>query len=133
VPRHLYNRSLFFAAATFNLASAFALVFFPEMILQRLSVSDPRATLLVRSLASSATTWGIGYALVALNAERFRILALLGAISKTFFTLVYLMAYLRGHISFAAFSPAIIEFLFALLFAEFLWHSRKPDNSPEIN
>lgn len=124
MPRPGYDRTLFFAAAAFNLASAFTLAFFPETVLSRLGIQDERATLLARSLASSATTWGIGYALIAINRDRFRPFALLGAISKTLFALIYLAAYLHGKISFAAFSPAIIELLFALLFAEFLWRSR---------
>lgn len=125
VTRHAYNQLLFSAAALFNLASAALLLFFPQLLLARLGIADPAAALLARSLASSATTWGVGYALVAVNAERYRPFALLGAISKTIFALVYTMAWLRGMISFTAFLPALIELIFAALFIEFLWRGRK--------
>ncbi|HWQ33896.1 MAG TPA: hypothetical protein VNQ79_13680 [Blastocatellia bacterium] len=123
--RHACDRTLFSAAALFNLASAALLLFFPRIFLARLGITDPAAVLLARSLASSATTWGIGYALVAVNAKRYRPFALLGAISKTIFALIYTTALLRGLISFTAFIPALIELVFAALFIEFLWRSRE--------
>lgn len=126
VTRHTCDRILFSAAASFNLASAALLLFFPQVFLARLGIADPAAALLARSLASSATTWGIGYALVAVKAKRYRPFALLGAISKTIFALIYTTALLRGLISFTAFIPALIELVFAALFIEFLWRSRKP-------
>ena len=49
------------------------------------------------ALASSATTWGIGYALVAFDSRRFRPFALLGAISKTIFAAVYATAKAAVH------------------------------------
>jgi hypothetical protein len=125
VTRHTYDRILFSAAALFNLASAALLLFFPQVFLARLGIADPAATLLARSLASSATTWGIGYALVAINARRYRPFALLGAISKTIFALIYTTALLRGAVSLTAFIPALIELILAALFIEFLWRSRK--------
>jgi hypothetical protein len=128
VTRRAYDKILFIAAAVFNLSSAALLFFHPQIFLARIGVNDPAATLLARSLASSATMWGIGYALVAVNAERYRPFALLGAISKTIFAVIYLIAFARGMISFAAFIPAIIELIFAALFLEFLWRSRKKLN-----
>ncbi len=125
VTRPAYIQLLFSAAALFNLASAALLLFFPQLLLARLGIADPAAAVLARSLASSAITWGIGYALVAVNAQRYRPFALLGAISKTIFALVYAVAWLRGLISFTAFIPALIELIFAALFIEFLWRSRK--------
>lgn len=125
VTRPAYIQLLFSAAALFNLASAALLLFFPQLLLARLGIADPAAAVLARSLASSAMTWGIGYALVAVNAQRYRPFALLGAISKTIFALVYAVAWLRGLISFTAFIPALIELIFAALFIEFFWRSRK--------
>ncbi len=124
VTRRTYDKILFLAAALFNLSSAATLLFFPNIFLARLGITDPAAQLLAQSLASSATTWGIGYALVAFDSRRFRPFALLGAISKTIFAAVYATAFSRGLISFTAFIPAMIELLFAALFIEFLWHTR---------
>ncbi len=124
VTRRTCDKILFLAAALFNLSSAATLLFFPHIFLARLGITDPAAQLLAQSLASSATTWGIGYALVAINAHRYRPFALLGAISKTIFALVYTLAFWRGLISFTTFIPALIELLFASLFIEFLWRTR---------
>lgn len=116
----VYDRSLFAVAAAWNLGAATMLIFNPDFLLARLAVNDENARLLARSLASSVTTWGIGYALVAINRKRFRDFAWLGAISKTIFFTVYAAAYFGGRISFSAFIPALLDLVFAILFIEFL-------------
>ena len=115
-----YYRILFVVAAAWNLGAAAMLFFNPDFLLARLAVDDENARLLARSLASSVTTWGIGYALVAFDRERFRDFAWLGAISKTIFFTVYAAAFFGGRISFAAFIPALVDLVFAILFVEFL-------------
>ena len=124
VTRRTYQRALFAAAAAWNLGAAATLIFHPESLLARLGVADPAARLLAQSLASSAAAWGIGYALVALNPRRFRDLAALGALSKSLFAAVYAAAFCSGQLPFAAFAPALIDFVFAALFAESLWRTR---------
>jgi len=119
----VYDRILFAVAAVWNLGAAAMLILNPEFLLARLGVNDEAARLLARSFASSVTTWGIGYALVAFDRKRFRDFAWLGAISKTIFFMVYAMAFFGGQISFAAFIPALVDLVFAVLFAEFLWRT----------
>jgi hypothetical protein len=119
----VYDRILFAVAAVWNLGAAATLVFNPDFLLARLSVDDSDARLLARSFASSVTTWGIGYALVALDRNRFRDFAWLGAISKTIFFTVYAAAFFGGRILFAAFIPALVDLVFAILFVEFLWRT----------
>src|SRR5215470_3410910 len=116
----VYDRILFAVAAAWNLGAAMTLIFNPDFLLARLSVNDPAARLLARSFASSVTTWGIGYALVVFDRKRFRDFAWLGAISKTIFFTVYAAAFFGGRISFAAFIPALVDLVFAILFVEFL-------------
>jgi len=116
----VYDRILFAVAALWNLGVAATLVFNPDFLLAKLSVNDPDARLLARSFASSVTAWGIGYALVAYDRKRFRDFAWLGAISKTIFFTVYAVAFFGGRISFAAFIPALVDLVFAILFIEFL-------------
>ena len=116
----VYDKILFAVAAVWNLGAAATLVFNPDFLLAKLSVNDPDARLLARSLASSVTAWGIGYALVAFDRKRFRDFAWLGAISKTIFFTVYTAAFFGGRISFAAFIPALVDLAFAILFIEFL-------------
>jgi hypothetical protein len=103
--------------------AASTLILRPEFFLARLGVSDPASRLLARSLASSVTAWGIGYALVALDARRFRHFAWLGALSKTLFAAIYAAAFLTGQISLPAFIPALVDLIFALLFVESLWRT----------
>ena len=124
--RHFFDQLLFALAAAFNLAAAAMIIFQPNKLLQRLNIHDHNARLLARSLASSVTTWGIAYAMIAANPQRFRDFAWLGAISKTIFFLVYASAYLRRQINFQTFVPALIDLVFALLFAEFLWRTAHP-------
>jgi len=124
VKRLGYDRVLFAAAAAWNLGAAVTLILRPETFLARLGIADPAARWLARSLASSVTSWGISYALVAVNARRFRLFAQLGAFSKTLFAAVYAAAFVAGQISFVAFIPALIDLLFALLFVESLWRTR---------
>ena len=123
--RPTYDQTLFLAAAAWNLGAAATLILRPEIFLARLGISDPAARVLARSLASSVTTWGISYALVAVNAQRFRDFARLGAFSKLLFAAVYTAALFAGQISLTAFLPALIDLLFALLFIEFLWRTAK--------
>jgi hypothetical protein len=125
VTRRIYDKALFAIAAAWNLGAAAVLVFQPEFLLTRLGIAEPAARVLARSLASSAAAWGLGYALVAVNARRFRDFAWLGAISKTLFAVVYTAAFFTGRISLSAFLPALVDLLFALLFAEFLWRTAK--------
>jgi hypothetical protein len=115
-----YYRTLFAVAAAWNLGAAATLIFNPDLLLARLNINDPDARLLARSFASSVTTWGIGYALVAFDRKRFRDFAWLGAISKTIFFTVYAAAFFGRRISFAAFIPALVDLVFAILFIEFL-------------
>jgi hypothetical protein len=117
----VYDRILFAVAAAWNLGAAMMIIFNPDFLLARLSINDENARLLARSLASSVTTWGVGYALVAFDRSRFRDFAWLGAISKTIFFTVYAAAFFGGRISFAAFIPALVDLVFAILFVEFLW------------
>jgi hypothetical protein len=115
-----YYKTLFAVAAAWNLGAAAMLIFNPDFLLSRLNINDPDARLLARSFASSVTTWGIGYALVAFDRKRFRDFAWLGAISKTIFFTVYAAAFFGRRISFAAFIPALVDLAFAILFVEFL-------------
>lgn len=121
----VYDRILFAVAAAWNLGGAATLIFNPDFLLAKLGVNDADARLLAWSLASSVTTWGIGYALVAFDRKRFRDFAWLGAISKTIFFTVYAAAYFGGRISFAAFIPALVDLVFAILFTEFLWRTSR--------
>jgi hypothetical protein len=115
-----YYRTLFAVAAAWNLGAAATLIFNPDFLLTKLSINDPDARLLARSFASSVTTWGIGYALIAFDRKRFRDFAWLGAISKTIFFIVYAAAFVGKRISFPAFIPALVDIVFAILFVEFL-------------
>lgn len=121
--RNVYDRALFVIAAAWNLGAAIMLIFNPDFLLTQLGIRDPAARLLARSFASSVTTWGIGYALIAFDQRRFRNFAWLGVISKTIYFIVYAIAYFGGKINFTAFVPALIDLAFAALFAEFLWRT----------
>ena len=122
--RTAYDKALFIIAAAFNLGTAAVLIFRPDIILVRLGISDPAAKLLARSLASSVTVWGIAYALVAINPNRFREFVRLGIFSKTLFFVIYAVAFFGGEITFNAFVPAVIDLILAILFMEYWWKSR---------
>ena len=122
--RAIYFRVLFGVAAIWNLGAAAMLLFNPDFLLARLDIRDSAARLLARSFASSVSTWGVGYALVAFDQKRFRDFAWLGVISKTIFFLIYFAALLNRQISFAAFIPAFVDLIFAALFLEFLLRTR---------
>jgi hypothetical protein len=121
--RRVYDRVLFAVAALWNLGAAMMLVFNPDFLLARLNIADTSARVLARSFASSVTSWGIGYALIAIDQTRFRNFAWLGLISKTLFFIIYAAAFFSGQISPAAFAPAVVDLVFAILFAEFLWRT----------
>ena len=121
--REVYDRLLFTVAAAWNLGAAAMLILNPDFLLARLGVNDAAARLLARSFASSVTTWGIGYAMIAFDRKRFRDFAWLGVISKTIFFTIYAVAFSGGRLSFAAFIPALVDLIFASLFAEFLWRT----------
>lgn len=118
-----YYQVLFAIAALLNLGAAAMLLFKPEFLLAQLKIDDPAARLLARSFVSSVATWGIGYALIAMDQNRFRDFAWLGAISKTIFFAVYAYAFFTGRISRQAFFPAVADLILAVLFAEFLLSS----------
>jgi hypothetical protein len=113
-----YGRILFAVAALWNIFSAGLLFTRPDLLLAAIGVNQPEAQTLARSLGSSAFTWGIGYALVALGGW-------LGALSKALFAAVYIGALFRGNLSLFAAYPALIELGLALLFVSYLWQTRK--------
>lgn len=119
----IYYHLLFAASAAFNLSMAAVLLFKPDVMLARLEIRDPAARLLAQSFASSVSAWGIGYALIAYDLVLFRNFAWLGVISKTIFFLIYFAAWRKGRLKFAAFVPALIDLILAMLFAEFLWRT----------
>ena|GEM_PF-941210 len=121
----IYHCLMFAAAAVWNISAAIVLIYNPDFMLKRLGITDPNARLLAQSFASSVTTWGIGYALIAYNQRRFRDFAILGAVSKTIFFVIYAVSFSSGLISFAAFVPALIDLIFAFLFSEFLWRTSR--------
>ena len=123
--RTLYGRALFAVAAAWNLGGATILISDPDFLLTRLEIKDSAARLLAQSFASSVSTWGIGYALIAFDQQRFRDFAWLGVISKTLFFLIYFIALLNGRLSSAAFVPALVDLVFAILFLEFLLHTKR--------
>ncbi len=118
--RTFYLCVVFGVAAIWNLGAAAMLLFNPDFLLARLNIRDLAARLLARSFASSVSTWGIGYALIAYDPRRFRDFAWLGVISKTIFFLIYFVALLNRQMSFTAFIPALVDLIFAALFLEFL-------------
>jgi hypothetical protein len=120
----IYLQALFGVAAVWNLVAAAMLLLNPDFLLARLGIRDSAARLLARSFASSVGTWGVGYALVAFDPERFRDFAWLGAISKMIFFLIYFVALIGRRISFAAFIPALVDLVFAALFLEYLLRTR---------
>lgn len=119
-----YERMLFGIAGAWNLIGAGVLLFAPEIQLSRLGIDDLRARWLARMLASSATTWGVAYLLIAFDAQRFRDLIWLGAVSKILFAVITAVGFLSGAFSLAAFAPGIVDLVFAVLFAEVLWRTR---------
>lgn len=119
----IYYHVLFAGSALFNLTMAAMLIFKPDFMLARLEIRDSAARLLAQSFASSVAAWGIGYALIAYDQQAFRNFAWLGVISKTIFFLIYFAALKNGRLKFAAFVPALIDLILAVLFAEFLWRT----------
>ncbi len=124
--RMIYDRILFGLAATWNLAAALPLLVRPQVVLSRMRIADPAAILLARSFFSSVATWGVAYALIAIDPVRFRDFAWLGVISKLLFFTIYTMAWNDGRLTREAYLPALVDLLLALLFIEFLWRNSPP-------
>ena len=114
----VYDRILFGGAAAWNLIGAVVLLSNPESQLSRLAITDQRAIWIVRSLASSAIAWGIGYLLIAIDSVRFYQFIWLGLISKTLFALISAWGFAEGAITGTAVFPGAIDLVLALLFAE---------------
>jgi hypothetical protein len=113
-----YDGILFGSAAAWNLIGGLVLLVNPESQLTRLAITDHRAVWIVRSLASSAIAWGIGYLLIAIDSERFRQFIWLGLISKTLFALISAWGVADGALTGNAILPGAVDLVFALLFAE---------------
>src|SRR5262249_34354446 len=97
----------------------------PDFLLKRLGIFDPAALLLAHSFVSSVATWGIGYALIAIDQKRYRDFAWLGVISKTIFFAIYTVAFLNRQISMQAFLPAFVDLILAALFLQFLLRTKR--------
>jgi hypothetical protein len=113
-----YDRILFGGAAAWNLVGGLTLLIRPESQLSRLAITDHQAIWVVRSLASSAIAWGLGYLLIAIDSERFRQFIWLGLISKTLFALISAWGFAEGGLTGSAILPGGVDLVLALLFAE---------------
>jgi hypothetical protein len=113
-----YDRLLFGFAGIWNLTAASMLLIAPQSQLERLRIAEPNARWLVRSLASSAAAWGLGYLLIAIDTRRFRDFIWLGVISKTLFALISFWAALEGAPFIASTFPGLIDLILAGLFVE---------------
>jgi hypothetical protein len=118
-----YDRVVFTFAAAWNLVVAAMLLTRPSKMLARMGITDPAACLLARSFVSSVATWGLAYAMIAIDPTRFRDFAWLGAISKSLYFTINTPPFIRGRLSRQAFLPAILDLLLAALFLEFLWRT----------
>ena len=113
-----YDRILFGSAAVWNLAGGIVLLVNPASQLTRLAITDHQAFWVVRSLGSSAISWGIAYLLIAIDSTRFRQFIWLGLISKTIFALITAWGVSAGALTGNAIVPGAVDLVFALLFAE---------------
>lgn len=118
-----YDRLLFGLAAVWNLTAAITLLLRPETMLTRLRIADPAAAMIVRSFFSSVATWGIAYAMIAIDPLRFRDFAWLGVLSKLLFFTIYAIYFGQGRLNRQAFLPALLDLFLAVLFIEFLWRT----------
>lgn len=119
------HRSLYLSAALFNglvgLGLLFALT--PLLPLLQLAPMTGAAQLFVDLFAVLVCGFGIAYYLLAIDFERYRVLAALGAGAKLAVVVVVLCYYLAGHIAWPLLALSGGDFIYALVFIGTL---RKP-------
>lgn len=122
-----YARRLFACAAAFNLLVALSGLFLFSLIAPLLGlvaaageVAYWRDLFFVLVLA-----FGVAYALVAVDAARFRAYVPLGVIGKSLVVVAGLAAWARGDVGPLAVAPLLGDVLFVVLFIDFLRRSGK--------
>lgn len=119
-----YYRRLFLVAAAWNFLMGFSLLFGEGAMRALTGVGTPFDPLGKQLFASLVLVFGLGYYIVSRDVSRNEGIVLLGIFGKVLVIALFSIHAALGDISFILAAPTIVDLLFALLFAEFLWRGR---------
>ena len=114
-------QGLFILAALFNFAAGLPPLLAPQLDLVGIGLStEPANLLMVQTAGALITTFGIGYAMVAIDPLSHRGIVWLGMIGKALVVFLLAQAYLAGHIPADAAAIGLGDLLFIVVFGAFL-------------
>ena len=112
-------------AAFVNLTVAVAMLAAPSRVAMHLSLGGPGAPYVVAMLGLFIGVFGIGYAIVARDPVHNRGVVWAGMFSKFGIAVLAAVQFAAQTIEFRTFAAGMADFVFAILFAMFLWRTRR--------
>ena len=117
-------RIVFAVAALFNFVVGGAILLQPEAIATLPFTGTAAESLLVQTAGWLIFVFGVGYAMVAASPMRYRGIAVLGVIGKAAVPFFAYRFFAAGQIPFENFALSLVDAVFVVLFAWFLFSAR---------
>ena len=115
-----WRRLLFWAAASFNLAAGLPLLVAPALMLQTLQAPVPEDLTFHRMCGLLVICFGVIYAMIAVDLERYRPQVWVAIVGKTGVAVIFFLALMEGLAPPRAVGLAMGDLAFALAFLVFL-------------
>ena len=125
-----YYKNMFIGGAIYNIGAGLPLLiisFFTDSVYSIFGLDKPNYLLWIHFSFLCIIVFGIGYYMVSRNPESNQGIVLIGGIAKMCFFLLTTIAYLNEEANFLLLFTGIIDFIFVILFFEFLLKQRKKE------
>jgi len=127
-----FYRWVFFAAAAYNVVWGTFVVLFPLAPFRWAGMAPPNYPELWQCIGMMVAVYGIGYAYVAADPERYGPLALVGLLGKTFGPIGWVWAYFHGRLpAVSGLTILTNDLAWWPLFIPFVWRTLTRPAQPE--
>lgn len=127
IPTDPYARRLFHYAALWNWCAAAPFYFFLRPMLAVLGMRPPVYTIFAKLFLALVAVFGYGYYQVSRNPRGNDLVIRMGVLGKTWVFLLMLIDGLRKRIHPLFIAVGAVDFIFAVMFIQFLATTRKED------
>lgn len=124
-----YYKNLFIIAALWNLGAAIPLwlggVFIPDLTFGIYGITPPTTLFPYHAMFWFIMAFGIGYLIVSCDITKNHGIVVIGIIAKVLFLLDCIITVVLKEANLLLLFPGIVDFIFAMLFLEFLLSAKK--------
>jgi len=117
---------MFFVGAIWNWIVALSLLFGADAMRSLTGTTMPIDPLGKQLFSMCVIVFGLGYYIVSRDVSRNEGIVMLGIVGKLGVVAVFFQHAVAGDVPLVLLAPAMVDLVFAGLFAEFLWRGREP-------